>query len=317
MKENEIDTLAKNFLIAKKTTFSKYDGIDNKKTIDEIKDRILTVNFDCTPNWGIEGVTDVDRTPKMNWYLRDPEIAAIAQERYNNLDTRLLRKILVRATNDLAGNEVNMIGFGIYGSYIYRKNGLTPEDLDVFVITDSDIDVEMDALRYRASDLTQIFKDQSLAKISSNELGLSIISSNFFNKKTRSYMVTDCALLDISTTISHESQVKAKPLPPYIIIQNAIKMVNWGVSAILYKPQTLTSRLDEAIRMRNMLTETKPELFLDKLPKLNRLPTDPKKLIKMTDSELIERAKEFSAILIKDKKQIREQTIKNLENCGW
>lgn len=306
MREFEIDALAQACLIGSKSKLVQEEELDNPALVDEVRHRILTINFDCTPNWGIHGIRAANNVPKKNWYLRDPEVAETARERYNNLDITVLKEVLGRATKDVLGENFCVVGFGIYGSYIYRRGEVLPGDLDVLILADGAKEVAVDALRYRSSDLRGIYKNPGLITTSTDELGLSVVSVDSFNPKNVSYIVTDCALLDISTTISHDLQVDAAPLPPYILIQNAMKIVRWGVSVLLDKPQTLVSRMDEALRMRQMLVSDNRTLCLADFPKIERLPTDTNALAKIGDAELIERARIMLHILEEDEQRIRQ-----------
>lgn len=308
MKEYEIDLLAQSCLTQTRCIFGVNDGVENSVMLDDLRQRVLKTSFDCTPNWGIRGVKpSTSRENKQNWYLKDPSITKIAEERYSNLDLVRLNKILTGMVCDVVGPEFQVKGFGVYGSYIYRNWGACPSDLDVLVITEGDEKVELDALRYRTRDLRKIFINPDRSNVDTDELGLSIVSVDAFNPRNVSYIATDCALLDVSTTISYQSQVDAGPLPAFVIVQNAMKIVRWGISTLFDKPQTLLSRVDEAIRMRQLLGEENKNLALCDLPNSELLPKNPGALLKNGYRELLERSHTLLNIFENDERQIREK----------
>lgn len=313
MREFEIDSIAEKCLVSSPNNFKLPETVDSNEVADQIRHRVLMISFDCTPNWGIRGIQPAESVQKRNWYFRDLQSCKTARERHGNLDINRFTTIVDQAVGDLVDHRSRVVGFGLYGSYFYRRNALLPEDLDVLVITEGTPGVAIDALRYRSSDLRKVYIDQTKTRPSTDEIGLSVVSAESFNAVNKSYIVTDCALLDISTTISHGMTVDAPPLPPYVIIQNAQKIVQWGISSILYKPFSLLSRIDEAIRMRKMLIEDNGAIQFNPFALEESLPSKEDILLGMNDTQLLEISKALINVLHKDEEKIREYVATRLE----
>ncbi|MDQ3099486.1 MAG: hypothetical protein M3Q44_07110 [bacterium] len=107
--------------------------------------------------------------------------------------------------------------------------------------------------------------------------------------------------------------VDAPLLPPYIIIQNAQKIVRWGIASLLSKPFSLLSRVDEAIRMRKMLIEDNRTIQFEKFALEESLPPKEEILLGMNDMHLLEISKTLINVLHEDERRIREYVANNLE----
>lgn len=273
---------------------------------ESVRARVLELCFDCTPNWGIEWVQDSEWVEKRNWYFLDPYAKMIASERLNNIDIGKLSQIVNRVVKDIVDEHEEVSGFGLYGSYFYRRNSLLPEDLDIFMIVKNSSNVTLDALRYEDPDLRKIYKNKAKQSPASQEIGFSIVSEDALNPITQSYIVTDCALLDTSTTLSHWKTVKTKPLPPFLLIQNAQKIIRWWIASILSKPFSLLSRIDEAIRMRKMVIVQFPMISFNKFAIEEMLPSKEDILLGMHDLQLLEISKALINLLSHDEQKIRE-----------
>lgn len=273
--------------------------------VESIKSRIIDIKFDCTPNWGINGLRETDKITKNNWYFRDPSAKKVAEDRYGNIDQEKLKPILEGAVRDMVGSNASLIGYGLYGSYFYRRNALLPEDIDILLITGNIRCIAFDALKYRSSELKDIFINKSKLRPKTDEIGITIISEDELRPDNASFIVSDAALLDISTTFSQGKAINAPSLPPFIVIQNAQKIVNWGISSILSKPFSLLSRIDEAIRMRQMVLEEHPHVGFDKFAIEEALPSKEDILLGMNDTQLIELSRSILNTLIADEEKVR------------
>jgi predicted nucleotidyltransferase len=192
-----------------------------------VRNKIFEIGFDCTPNWGIEGVQNAIDAQKRNWYFQDAHGKATAEERLANIDIHRLSQIVDQVVKHVVDEREEVSGFGLYGSYFYRRNSLLPEDLDVFILVKNSQALTLDALRYEDPELRKIYKNKAKISPASQEMGFSIVSEDTLHLENRSYIVTDCSLLDISTTLSYGKTVKARPLPPFVLIQNAQKIIRW------------------------------------------------------------------------------------------
>ncbi|MDQ3099485.1 MAG: hypothetical protein M3Q44_07105 [bacterium] len=161
MNEFEIDQIALQCLIDDPASVMLPESVDSRDIADQVRHRIVKIEFDCTPNWGIRGIQQADNSQKRNWYFRDLQSRKTAQERYANIDLLRLEDIVSHANEDLVDTQSRVVGLGLYGSYFYRRNALLPEDLDVLVITEGTPNVAIDALRYRSSDLRRIYVNQT------------------------------------------------------------------------------------------------------------------------------------------------------------
>lgn len=304
MNEYFIDRASEKLLLGK--TDEKVVDLDlPPEIVESIKSRVIDLRFDCTPNWGINGVREANITTKKNWYFRDPSARKVAEDRYRNLDQDKLKFILDGAVRDMIGPKANLIGYGLYGSYFYRRNALLPEDIDILLITDNTRCVAFDALKYRSSGLKDIFINKSKFRPKTDEIGITIVSEDELRPNNASFIVNDASLLDISTTFSQGKTVNAPPLPPFILIQNAQKIINWGISSILSKPFSLLGRIDEAIRMRQMVLEEYPHVGFDKFGVEEALPSKEDILLGMNDTQLIELSRSILNTLIADEEKVR------------
>lgn len=286
---------------------------------ESVRDKVLKIGFDCTPNWGIEWVQDSEWIQKRNWYFQDSYAKSVAEERLANIDIPRLSQIISRVVRDVVDEKEEVSGFGLYGSYFYRRNSLLPEDLDIFILAKNSSNIALDALRYEDPELRKIYKNKAKQSPTSQEIGFSIVSEDAFHPKNQSYVITDCALLDVSTTLSHGKTVKAKQIPPYILIQNAKKIILWGIASILSKPFSLLSRIDEAIRMRKMAISQFPMINFNLFAIEEMLPSKEDILLGMHDVQLLEISKALINLLSHDEQKIREYmasqlSIKNFLN---
>ncbi len=284
----------------------------NAQDLETVRQRIMEAPFDCTPNWGIQGVGTVQNDAKRNWYTCDERVKARAQERLNNINFGTLHELITDATIDILSSDSQVFGFGVYGSYLYRESTHPPEDLDVFVIADGVEGVALDALRYRHPRLLEAFVDRALPTPYTNDLGLTIISREQFTAHNRSFIVTDAALLDVSTTYSHGAQVRAPAPSPFVLAHNALKLVNWGLSSLPRKPNSTMSRIDEALRMREMMRANNPLFGLQKFDIDEYLPKASRMLAGPDEWHLLEASKIIIRILEHDERKIREVTADNL-----
>lgn len=205
----------------------------------------------------------------------------------------------------MVGSNASLVGYGLYGSYFYRRNALLPEDIDILLITGNTRCIAFDALKYRSGELKDIFINKSKLRPKTDEIGITIVSEDELRPDNASFIVSDAALLDISTTFSQGKTVNAPPLPPFIVIQNAQKIINWGISSILSKPFSLLSRIDEAIRMRQMVLEEYPHVGFDKFAIEESLPSKEDILLGMNDTQLIELSRSILNTLIADEEKVR------------
>ncbi len=276
---------------------------------EEVRQRILDIAFDCTPNWGIRGfkVSDNHAKTSRNWYTSDDEEVRIrAAIRQQNIDEEALRITIQQAVSDIVGSSARVAGFGIYGSYLYREVDQPPEDLDVLVLVDDVTGVALDALRYRVSNIRNNLIDEKLFSPQTNDLGLTIISKDQFNPYNQSMIITDAALLDVSTTYSYGVQVDAPTPPPFVIIHNAEKLVGWGLSSLGSKQTSTASRFNEALRMRALVAATSPHLGLEEFQLQDYLPSAEELLRGISTTSLLELSKVVSNLLKLDEQRIRE-----------
>lgn len=280
--------------------------------IERIRSKIMSVSMDSTPNWGIKGVRVAAEEKPQNWYFRDGIAKQVAMERYRNLDQQKLAQIVSAAVQDIAGKDAKTVGYGLYGSYFYRRNALLPEDLDILALIDGRQCFSVDALRYPSTELRDAFISKSKFSPISNDVGISMVSVDELRPTNKSYLVTDIALLDVSTTLSHQASVDAEPLPPFVIIHNAQKLLRWGISSILSKPFSLLSRIDEAIRMRKMVMEDYAQISFDRFALEDSLPPKEEILLGMNDTYLVEITRTLMNILMRDELKIREWTADHL-----
>lgn len=304
MNEYLIDRASERLLLSK-TNAEVIDVDLPSEIVKTIKSRVIDIRFDCTPNWGINGLKDAENAAKKNWYFRDPSAKKVAEDRHGNIDQKRLKPILESAVKDMVGPSASLVGYGLYGSYFYRRNALLPEDIDILLITGNTRCVAFDALKYRSSELKDIFINKSKLRPKTDEIGITIVSEDELRPDNASFIVADAALLDISTTFSQGKTVDAPPLPPFIVIQNAQKIINWGISSILSKPFSLLSRIDEAIRMRQMVLEEYPHVGFDKFAIEEALPSKEDILLGMNDTQLIELSRSILNTLIADEEKVR------------
>lgn|GEM_PF-5597385 len=264
MKEHLIDEAAREVLLKGAYTMPVDFDLDVR---NQVRDRVLDIPFDCTPNWGINGVTPANNLGKMasNWYLQDQEFATRLTQRVANVNEPKLTKVVETATKDIVGEDLNFLGYSIYGSYLYGEETTPPEDLDVLVIVDDIEGIALDALRYRHNGLKDVFHDPSKHSPRVNDLGLTIVSKDQLRPGNLSLVVTDAALLDVSTTHSYGHQVEAPEPPPFLLIGNAHKVVGWGLSLIGDDPTSTARRLDESLKMRSFVEKKNPNLGLSKV----------------------------------------------------
>jgi predicted nucleotidyltransferase len=286
---------------------------DGESDLESIKHRVMEIPFDCTPNWGVIGTQSANNGWKHNWYTRDRRVRKRAEERIDNIDFGLLDNFVTDATKNLTSPEAEVAGFGIYGSYLYREAIHPPDDLDILVIAKGVQGVVLDSLRYRNDQLQKIFLDKALTVPRTKEMGLTIISEEQFHPKNRSYIVTDAALLDTSTTYSHNIQVQAPRLSPFVITLNALKLVHWGLSTLPVAPISTTSRIDEAIRMREMVIDENPQLGLRPFDVMDYIPDSSRRMVTgLEEEELLGISKIMIRLLENDERHIREYTAEKL-----
>jgi predicted nucleotidyltransferase len=312
MNEFHVDQAAE-FALASGKTSVQPSPEDGECDLEAIKQRVMDVPFDCTPNWGIIGTQSANNGWKHNWYTRDRRIRERAEDRINNIDFGLLNDFVTDATKYLTSSEAEVAGFGVYGSYLYREAVYPPDDLDILVIAKGVQGVVLDSLRCRNDQLQQVFRDRALSVLRTKEMGLTIISEEQFHPKNRSYIVTDAALLDTSTTYSHNMQVQAPRLSPFVITLNALKLVHWGLSTISDAPISTSSRIDEAMRMREMVIDENPQLGLRPFEIMDYMPDSSRRMVAgLEEEELLGISKIMIRILENDERHIREQTAENL-----
>lgn len=281
----------------------------NTAPSEEVRQRILDIPFDCTPNWGIRGIKTADNHAKMshNWYtVNDEEVNSRAAMRQQNIDEEALQTTIQQAVSDIVGSSAEVAGFSIYGSYLYREAAQPPEDLDVLVLIDDVTGIALDALRYRVPNIRDNLIDEKLFSPQTNDLGLTIISKEQFNPYNQSMIVTDAALLDTSTTYSYGIQVDAPTPPPFVMIHNAEKLVGWGLSSLGSKQTSTASRFNEALRMRDLVATTSPHLGLEEFQLQDYLPPAEELLRGISTISLLKLSRVVSNLLKLDEQRIRE-----------
>ncbi len=285
MKEHLIDVAAKEVLLKSDYTMLDDIDLDDRNTV---RDRVLDIPFDCTPNWGINGVVVANNLGKAasNWYLQNPEYEARLTQRVANIDKNKLSRVVQIATRDIIDDNLNILGYSIYGSYLYGESTIPPEDLDVLVIIDDIEGIALDALRYRYSNLKDVFHDPNIHTPRVNDLGLTIVSKDQLRPSNLSLVVTDAALIDVSTTHSYYHQVEAPEPPPFLLIGNAHKLVGWGLSLIGDDPRSTARRLDESLKMRNFVDKKNPNLALPKF-KLEEYLSPSENLTSITNENIL------------------------------
>ncbi len=302
----EIDRLAESALMASgDENWSKGDPVTGDSP-NLISTRVMEIPFDCTPNWGIHGLTRANNDIKGNWYRRDPEIDERYRKRVRNVNTQKLGHVVLEAIGDIVGGGASVLGYSFYGSYLYREAYSPPEDLDVIVIVKSDMQIAYDALRYRSKGLKSVFFDRSYPIPSTDDMGLTIISENVVTPSNRSYIVTDSALLDTSTTYSVGRQITADQIPPFVLMHNAQKILRWGISTLQDKPTSTLSRIDEAFRMRDMVVHDNPHLGLQSFDMDKHLPPASDVFRGLSDDEVSEIARVVIRQFQSDEMRIRE-----------
>lgn len=311
MKEHLIDEAAREVLLKGAYAMPNDFDLDDRRAV---RDRVLDIPFDCTPNWGINGVTTADNLGKnaSNWYLQDPEFEARLIQRVANVDKTKLSKVVESATRDVVDDNLRLLGYSIYGSYLYGEYPTPPQDLDVLVIIDDIEGIALDALRYRYSRLKDVFHDPDTHTPRFNDLGLTIISKDQLTPSNLSLIVTDAALIDVSTTYSYQHQVEAPEPPPFLLIGNAHKLVGWGLSLIGDDPNSTARRLDESLKMRRFVEKKNPNLGLPKFRLEDYLPSSEELTSITSENTLIELSRILMRLFNSDGTIIRQYVADNI-----
>ena len=289
-------------------TCQSLEEIEDTPSADTVRERILSVRFDCTPNWGIDGTVDANNEAKYlnNWYRLDERIGLRADARIANINNNALENLVNVAAGDLIDDQnVNVAGFSVYGSYLYRESEHPPEDLDLLIIVDGVKGVALDALRYRVKDIKDVLIDRTRHAPRTADVGLTVLSVDQINPKNKSMLMTDAALLDISTTYSFGRQIAAPTLPPFISIMNAQKLVGWGMSLIFDKPTSTANRLDEALRMRQLVRKNHPEINLRDFSAGDYMPNSQELLAGVSTDALVRLGSTVLRLLEDDEMTIR------------
>jgi hypothetical protein len=252
----QIDNLAKTLLIEAPNHHTLL-GLHEAACSDpcfltELRDRVINLNFDCLPNWGIDGLRDPNDITKQNWFFFDPKSANKALFRYHCLDHEQLRAIISSALQDILGSQPAILGIGVYGSYLYGHYDHF-RDIDAIVIAETATDIALDAIRYRDRRLAQIFRTSSHLRFDAYELGMTIIGQKALNRNNHSFIVTEAALLDTTITLSLGLCINAPPLTPFLIALNARKLVKWALSELLNDPIKTINLIDQAVKLRTMM----------------------------------------------------------------
>lgn len=297
MNNFEIDNLVTNILIWK--------NIDFTKITDEVKQRVLDITFDCTLNWWILWISE--KIEKENWYFLDEKLKNNYFERIKLLNIENIYKELQKILEDLVWKWLKIEWFSIYWSFLYSLEKI-PNDLDILLLVSWINWLTYDALKYSLDINSKIFNNNF--KIKNNDIWLSIISVDEINDKNKSYILTDSALVDKSTTFTVWNWINSLKIPNFILNQNSQKIVNWWISTLYDNNETIKKRIIEALFMREYLIKRGNLNFLREFDKNDFL----KNFDSKWKNELLNLSFQVLDLLKEDERKIREYQILKLNN---
>ncbi len=293
MNINEIDNKASQLLLWK--------WFQSEQITDDIKQRILNIDFDCTPNrWIIWADRQIK---KENWYFLDESVKKHAFNRFKLLNFKNLGKVILKAIKDVIGENVILEWYSIYWSFLYSTQ--TPNDLDILILISWKEWLTYDALKYRIWN-EPIF--QNHFKMNNNELWLTIVSLDQLNQNNKNYIVTDAALVDKWTSFTIGKWINSEEIPDFILNQNALKLINWGISSLYNNQETFIKRIYEALLMREYMIKRWNNHYLHNINRHDFLDNIQSK----SSYDLLKISFQLIDLLKNDETKIRENIILNL-----
>lgn len=240
MNNFEKDELATNILLDKEIIFNNIS--------DEIRNRVLNITFDCTPNWGI--LWAKESLQKENWYFLDNKLKNNYYERIKLLNVKKIEELLYTALENIIWKKLKIEWFSIYWSFLYSLDNII-NDLDVLILISWKNWITYDALKYPFDKNLNLFFNSF--NINKDELWLTIISIDELNKNNKNYIITDSALVDKWTTFNVWKWINSLQIPDFIINQNSQKLINWGISSLYNSNETILKRISESLFMRDYM----------------------------------------------------------------
>ena len=240
MNNFEKDELATNILLDKEIIFNNIS--------DEIRNRVLNITFDCTPNWGILWAKET--LQKENWYFLDNKLKNNYYERIKLLNVKKIEELLYTALENIIWKKLKIEWFSIYWSFLYSLDNII-NDLDVLILISWKNWITYDALKYPFDKNLNLFFNSF--NINKDELWLTIISIDELNKNNKNYIITDSALVDKWTTFNVWKWINSLQIPDFIINQNSQKLINWGISSLYNSNETILKRISESLFMRDYM----------------------------------------------------------------
>ena len=240
MNNFEKDELATNILLDKEIIFNNIS--------DEIRNRVLNITFDCTPNWGI--LWAKESLQKENWYFLDNKLKNNYYERIKLLNVKKIEELLYTALENIILKKLKIEWFSIYWSFLYSLDNII-NDLDVLILISWKNWITYDALKYPFDKNLNLFFNSF--NINKDELWLTIISIDELNKNNKNYIITDSALVDKWTTFNVWKWINSLQIPDFIINQNSQKLINWGISSLYNSNETILKRISESLFMRDYM----------------------------------------------------------------
>ena len=238
MNNFEKDELATNILLDKEIIFNNIS--------DEIRNRVLNITFDCTPNWGI--LWAKESLQKENWYFLDNKLKNNYYERIKLLNVKKIEELLYTALENIIWKKLKIEWF--YWSFLYSLDNII-NDLDVLILISWKNWITYDALKYPFDKNLNLFFNSF--NINKDELWLTIISIDELNKNNKNYIITDSALVDKWTTFNVWKWINSLQIPDFIINQNSQKLINWGISSLYNSNETILKRISESLFMRDYM----------------------------------------------------------------
>lgn len=274
--------------------------------LDDIKQRIFDITFDCTPNWWIHWICN---SPiKENWYFMNTSLKELFYNRINVLNVQFIKNDLQNILCQFLCEKFAIEGFSIYWSFLYNENE-KPNDLDILVFV-SDIKwITYDALKYRTENISKYFNNNSFIP-KTNEIWLTIISIDQLNESNRNFIVTDACLVDKWTTYTIWKWVNTEKIPDFILNHNAQKLLNWWMSSILAKDTTIIKRIKEALYMRLYMLNRWNYKYFEEIW-INDFVENEAVFLSKSKTETLYFAMQVLDILKSDEKIIREKIVLN------
>lgn len=246
----ELNNFARKCLMSQ-SCISEVQILREKFPIDDIKNSIFNITFDCTQNWWINWTKKADNSKKQNWYFLDNFRKKLLAERVNNINLTSLSNIVKEIVNNVIGPK-KVLWFSIYWSYLYWNDRIPIWDLDLLIIIEGANNLAIDAMLYPIDNMPDLFKSNKRLPQSDN-IWYSVVSRDSLTTENNSYIITDSALLDVSTTYSFWEMINADKLPPFVIIENAKKILKWWASLLLSSQNSAINRIYETLKMREFV----------------------------------------------------------------